>query len=78
MKSTSSSATSVTSPVSTLSPADGESAQAELIQRMRDDPAYAKSILQQVSSPSPGLSPPSDGPITASEHPPKEGEGARE
>ena len=45
----SSPATALTSPVSTLSPANSASAQAALIQRMHDDPQYASELMAQFS-----------------------------
>jgi hypothetical protein len=43
--------TSTTSPISTLSPADSASAQNAVLQRMRDDPEYAKALMSQFSPP---------------------------
>mgnify|MGYP000662507752 CR=1 FL=1 len=50
LRGNSSISTSTTSPVSTLSPADSASAQDAIIKRMREDPAYARSMLEQFSS----------------------------
>ncbi len=47
--------TSTTSPVSTLSPADSLSAQDAVLQRMREDPVYARAMMAQFS-----LSPPAE------------------
>ena len=45
----SSTVTDPTSPVSTLSPANSASAQAAVIQRMREDPQYASEMMAQFS-----------------------------
>jgi hypothetical protein len=77
LRCTSSVDTSITSPVSTLSPADSASAQDVIIQRMREDPAYAKAMMAQFSPPkpaesatAPGLSKP-DTPATEPKSPPR-------
>ncbi len=77
LRGTSSVDTSITSPVSTLSPADSASAQDVIIQRMREDPAYAKAMMAQFSPPkpaesatAPGLSKP-DTPATEPKSPPR-------
>ncbi len=82
LRSTSSIDTSTTSPVSTLSPADSLSAQDAVLQRMREDPVYAKSIMAQFSFSPPaepatasGLSEPGT-PMNTSKSPPRvEGDG---
>jgi hypothetical protein len=62
--------TSTTSPMSTLSPAESATAQEALLQRMRDDPAYAQSLMQQFNAAK------TQSPATAPEPPPNNvGEG---
>jgi hypothetical protein len=78
LRGNSSISTSTTSPVSTLSPADSASAQDAIIKRMREDPAYARSMLEQFSSAPPadetnvasGLSKP--GALTPPTSPPRD------
>ena len=57
--STSSIDTSTTSPVSTLSPADSLSAQAAILHRMREDPEYAKALMEQFAPPAESKTAPS-------------------
>jgi hypothetical protein len=82
LRSTSSIDTSTTSPVSTLSPADSLLAQDTVLQRMREDPVYAKAMMAQFSFSPPaepatasGLSEPGT-PMNTSKSPPRvEGDG---
>jgi hypothetical protein len=70
--------TSTTSLVSTLSPADSTSAHDAILQRMRDDPAYATAMMAQFSAtkPASGLSPPGTPNDTTMTSPPRaEGKG---
>jgi hypothetical protein len=59
--------TSTTSPLSTLSPAESANAQDALLKRMRDDPAYAQSLMQQFNATT------TQSPATAPEPPPNNG-----
>lgn len=66
--------TSATSQVSTLSPADSESAQNAVLTRMREDPAYAKALMTQFSTANPSAIPgpfsPGTAPVTDPTNPP--------